>query len=311
MKPLTCTRHEWTTPDGETFPYAMWDANLPSGQRPRAVVVAVHGLSGAALDFEPLGSHLRSHRIVTYSLELRGQGNDPRPERRGDLVSIEDWFADLRAFISLVRSRHPDAPIYYYGESMGAALLTRFLAQAAEIDQPAGLVLASPVVTIASEPPWWLRQMFHFFLWAQPSHRLNLAKVTQRERDDPSKWVTRDEAHRRWFETAPHKVESFTVRFFKCLHDLISGCFEAAPKLRVPTLIIYAAHDVFIPPDRIEQFFALLGSREKELHFFPESYHILLHDHDKAQVLERIEAWLLNRIDLTERRETAHARLAI
>jgi len=308
---LTCIRHEWKAPGGETFSYALWDAGLAPGQRPRAVVVAVHGLSGAALDFEPLGSHLARHRVVTFALELRGQGNDPRPGRRGDLVQIEDWFADLRAFFSLVRSRWPDAQIYYYGESMGAALLIRFLAQAREPDLPAGLVLASPVVVVPGKPSWWQRLVFRFLLWARPGHRIDVRKFTGRDRDDPSKWVTRDEAHRRWFATAPHKLDSYTVRFFKCLFELIEGCLETAPRVKAPVLVIYAAKDVFIPPTRVEHFFARLGSREKELRFFPESYHLLLHDDDRAQVLERIEAWLLRRIEVTDQRLTTDARFTI
>lgn len=303
----TCTQHEWNAPDGETFSYSSWGAE----PQPRAVVVAVHGLSGAALDFEPLGRHFEKHRIATFAPELRGQGNDPRPVRRGDLARIEDWFADLSAFFSFVRCRYPDAQIYYYGESMGAALLTRFLAQAREVDQPAGLVLASPVVAMPSKPSWWQELLFRFFLRVRPSHRIDVRKFTKRDRDKPSKWVTRDEAHRRWFETAPHKIDRYTVRFFKCLHDLISGCFEAAPKIHVPVLVVYAANDVFIPPTRVEQFFARLGSHGKELRFFPESYHLLLHDHDKAEVLDRIEAWLLRRIEVTDQRLTAEARFAI
>jgi alpha-beta hydrolase superfamily lysophospholipase len=89
-------------------------------------MIAVHGLSGAALDYEPLGSHLARDGIATYALELRGQGNDPVPQRRGDLERIEDWYADLRAFFVLVRGQHPGVPAYDYGESMGAALLPDF-----------------------------------------------------------------------------------------------------------------------------------------------------------------------------------------
>jgi len=170
----TCTRHEWETPDGETFSYSLWADGLPAGQRPRAVVVAVHGLSGAALDYEPLARHLAKHGIVTFALELRGQGNDPRPNRRGDLARIEDWFADLRAFFSLVRQRHPGAQIYYYGESMGAALLIRFLAQADETDLPAGLVLASPVVALPGKSPWWQQLVFRFFLCVRPAQRIDI-----------------------------------------------------------------------------------------------------------------------------------------
>jgi alpha-beta hydrolase superfamily lysophospholipase len=286
-------------------------SGLLPDQHPRAVVVAIHGLSGAALDFEPLGSHLARHRIITFAPELRGQGTDPRPERRGDLVQIEEWFADLRAFFSLVRSRYPDAQIYYYGESMGAALLIRFLAQAGEHELPSGLILASPVVAVPGKPDWWQQLVFRFLLWARPGHRIDVRKFTKRDSDDPSKWVTRDEAHRKWFATAPHKLDFYTVRFFKCLFDLIGGCLEAAPRVKSPVLVIYAANDVFIPAVRVEQFFARLGSREKELRFFPESYHLLLHDHDRAQVLERIESWLLRRIEVTNQHLTADARFAI
>jgi len=307
----TCALHEWKAPDGETFSYSLWDAELREDNLPRGVVIAVHGLSGAALDYEPLGCHLAKHGVVTYAPELRGQGNDPAPARRGDLARIEDWFADLSAFFALVRSRHSGAQIYYYGESMGAALLTRFLAQAGKIEQPAGLVLASPVVEIKSKPTWWQELVFRFFLRINPTHRVDVGRYTKRNNDNPSNWVTRDEAHRRWFEGSSHKVTCFTIRFFKCLRDLISGCFDAAPRILVPVLVLYAANDVFIPPARVEQFFSLLGSSEKELDFFPESYHLLLHDHDKAQALERIETWLLRRIDLAARHPAIEARPAI
>ena len=301
----TCTQHEWKAPDGETFAYSLWAADLSPEQHPRTVVVAVHGLSGAALDYEPLGRYMARHGVATYAPELRGQGNDPVAKRRGDLVRIEDWYADLSAFFSLVRSRHPGAQIYYYGESMGAALLTRFLAQAREPDLPDGLVLASPVVEMSAKPSWWQEQVFRFFLWARPGHRVDVSEYTKRNDEDPASWVTRDEAHRRWFQTAPHKIDFFTVRFFKCLRDLIDGCFDAAPRIAVPVLVIYAANDVYIKPPRVEAFFARLGSREKELRLFPESYHLLLHDFDKAQALEQIESWLLRRIEVTGRRKTA------
>ena len=164
--------------------------------------------------------------------------------------------------------------------------------------QPEGLVLASPVVELPARPTWWQELVFRFFHWGAPMHRIDVGEYTKRNENDPSGWVTRDEAHRRWFQTAPHKVTRFTVRFFACLRELISGCFEAASNITVPVLVIYAANDVYIKPARVEVFFERLGSREKEISLFPESYHLLLHDYDKAQALQKIEAWLLRRIAL-------------
>jgi alpha-beta hydrolase superfamily lysophospholipase len=297
----TCTQHEWTAPDGERFSYSIWGGALPTGDEPRAVIIAVHGLSGAALDYEPLGSHMARHGAMTYALELRGQGNDPLPQRRGDLESLQDWYADLSAFFSFVRSRHSAALFYYYGESMGAALLTRFLAQAKPDEQPLGLVLASPVVEIRHKPTWWQDLVFRFMYWSAKLHRINVGKYTKRTNDDHSNWVTRDLAHRDWFATAPHRVTHFTVRFFACLRELIEGCFDAAPQVTVPVLVIYAGHDVYITADRVEAFFEQLGSKEKKLTLFPESYHLLLHDYDRDAALARIEEWLLGRIEVDRR----------
>jgi alpha-beta hydrolase superfamily lysophospholipase len=297
MQPSTSTSHSWTAPDGETFSYSRWGGEAGAGGGARAVVAAVHGLSGAALDYEPLGAHLAKLGVVTVAPELRGQGNDPRPERRGDLAGLEVWLGDLRAFFALTRKLNPGAAIYYYGESMGAALLTHFVAGAGEADQPAGLVLASPVVIVPGNPGWWQHQVLNFFLLVNPTHRVDVSKYTKRwDKNDPSKWVTRDASHRLWFETAPHKIERFTMRFFKCVHDLMEGCFDDAPRVRAPVLVLYAANDVYIPPAKVEEFFGRLGSGEKELEFFRESYHLLLHDHDKMEALERIERWLAGRM---------------
>jgi acylglycerol lipase len=282
-------QHTWTAPDGAIFAYSQWQARTSV---PRAILVAVHGLSGAALDYEPLGRHLSTHGITTFAMELRGQGNDPVFRRRGDLASIDDWYGDLRAFLALVRATYPRVPVYYYGESMGAALLTRFLAGADDEDQPAGLVLASPVVAIPRKATWGQGMIFRFLNSFLPSLRLNVRKLTKPKPNQPPAYVTRNEAHRKWFETAPHRLDRFTIRFFKCLHDLIDGCFAAAPHIRVPVLVIYAQNDIFISPSRVEGFFTLLGSNDKQLYLFPEAYHLLLHDNDRAHALAQVETWL-------------------
>ena len=290
----TAASRQWTAPDGERFPYSVWES---ATQPPRAIMVAVHGLSGAALDYEPLGSHLVGEGMTTYALELRGQGNDPVPTRRGDLESLEQWYADLRAFLSLVRGQHPGAQVYYYGESMGAALLTRFLADADPSLQPAGLILASPVIRVPGEPSWLRRVIFEVCQFLTPRRRVDVSKYTKRQNpDDPKYWVTRDASHRQWFETASHRITSFTFRFFKCLFDLFSGCMGAAPQIVAPVLVVYAKNDVYISPARVEEFVAHLGSRDKESELFPDSYHLLLHDFDKSRALERIERWLRERL---------------
>jgi alpha-beta hydrolase superfamily lysophospholipase len=292
MMTTTCTQHDWTAPDGEVFSYSLWEPDSAA----RAVIVAVHGLSGAALDYEPLGRHFVRRGLVTFAPELRGQGNDPQKRRRGDLKSLDEWFADLQALLDLVRASHPAVPLYCYGESMGAALLTRFFAREGARRDVAGLILASPVIALPRRPALWQRAIFRSLFTVAPRLRINVRKLARSKKDGAIRIVTRDEAHREWFETTSHKLDRFTLRFFRRLLELIEGCGAAAERLHLPVLILYAANDLFIPPQRVEQFFDRLASPDKESFLFPESYHLLLHDLDQAFVLQRIEGWLLPRL---------------
>jgi alpha-beta hydrolase superfamily lysophospholipase len=292
MMTTTCTQYAWASPEGDAFSYSLWETDAPC----RGVIVAVHGLSGAALDYEPLGRHFVGHGLTTYAPELRGQGNDPQRRRRGDLRSLDEWFADLQSFLDLVRSRHPSVPLFCYGESMGAALLTRFFARAGARRDVAGLILASPVIALPRRPALWQRAVFQSLLAVAPRLRINVRKLARSKQDDAIRIVTRDEAHRQWFETTSHKLDRFTLRFFRRLLELIEGCGAAAERLRLPMLVLYAANDLFIPPRQVEDFFARLPGPDKESCLFPESYHLLLHDLDQKLVLARIENWLLPRV---------------
>ena len=179
---------------------------------------------------------------------------------------------------------------------MGAALLTRFLARENARRDVAGLILASPVVSLPRRPVWWQYAIFRCLLQVAPRMRINVRKLARKKKDDVVRIVTRDAAHRKWFETASHKLDLFTLRFFDHLVDLIDGCRAAARRIHLPVLVLYAANDIFIKPHRVKRFFKRLASEDKESYFFPESYHLLLHDLDRVQVLERIEGWLLPRV---------------
>ena len=291
---LTGTQHPWSAPDGAAFTYTAWAPSEPV----RAIFVAVHGLSGAAIDFEPLGALMVQHNVATFALELRGQGSDPLVRRRGDLRHLDDWFADLRAFLDLVRALHPGVPFFCYGESMGAALLTRFFSAAPAAVPPDGLILASPVVVLPRRPALWQNFLFRALLLGLPTLRINVRRLTKPRPNAPPALVTRDEAHRKWFETAPHRLDTYTIRFFRSLLELVDGSIAAAPKIRVPVLVLAAGHDVFITADSVNAFFQRLGSADKEFTLFPDSYHLLLHDHDRDEVLARIESWFLPRVNV-------------
>jgi len=75
----------YTSFDSDPFPYRNWN----NSDHPETVIIAIHGINGAAQDYQGLGSYLSQHlpSSALYAPETRGQGNDPNKVRRGDIYS--------------------------------------------------------------------------------------------------------------------------------------------------------------------------------------------------------------------------------
>ena len=82
--------------DGKVMPYRVWPGNPV---HPQAVLICVHGLSGAGQDFWPVGESFPREGYAVYGMQLRGQGNDPAVEARGDIRSAGQWRQDLLDFV--------------------------------------------------------------------------------------------------------------------------------------------------------------------------------------------------------------------
>ncbi len=277
----------WTARDGKTMPCKNWPG---APRHPRAVLICIHGLSGAASDFWPVGERIPAEGFAVYGLQLRGQGNDPDKKRRGDIRSSRQWRDDLMDFTSLVQQRHPGVPVYWFGESLGA-LITIDATAALRADQKmvAGIILASPVVALRDN----LRLTFgrnlimRSMLRLWPGKRISLEALGNSEVQ-----VTSQTTHRGQMEHTEHYVKDFTIRLFGEVEKLIRRSSAAAGRISIPVLTFYTPNDALTPKDGVETFFACLASTDKTRVFFPESYHLILHDHDREAALQQIVAWL-------------------
>lgn len=273
----------WVSRDRTSFGYTFWQAE----GAPQAVVIALHGLSGAASDFQPLGRYAAARGVTVYAYELRGQGLDPVVERRGDLRRRGAWFDDLTDFTALVRQKHADLPLFYYGESMGALIALHAAASSRMDASLSGLMLASPVVQLKQTIPWWQVGLLRLLTAIAPTYRIAFVDA-----DRPPLQLTRDAAYQEWLQDAPHTLKTSTLRLLRRIENLMRRSHKAAAGLQLPVLILYAGHDALVAPSMVDTFFDAIASRDKEKHLFPNSYHLLLHDYDRAEVLGVIANWL-------------------
>ncbi len=276
--------------DGTRFPYRKW---LPESE-PRAVMVAVHGLGGATSDWNPLGEYFQKKGIAVYAHELRGMGNDPRETLRGDLDRRDGWLEDFVCFLRRIETTHPGKPVIWYGESLGGIVTTHLLTRA-EIAtlRPEGFILASPIVEIDAKLGFWKRAGLRVASWLLPRKRLRLQELGPEEAAQAQ--VVSTTTHEAQLERTPHAVTSFSLRLLARIWHLVNANNRQIKQLETPMLILYSGHDVFTPKAEVEAFTAgLPEDLPVEKRFYPEGYHLLLHDVMWRDVLEKVENWLEN-----------------
>jgi len=298
----TLYRDVWTSYDSKQMPWKEWP--VAKGTKLKTVVIAVHGLSGASSDFWLLGECLPPLGCAVYAYDLRGQGKDPDKAMRGDILNADRWLRDLVTFHKLVRERHPNTPIVWYGESLGS-LIALHAAARERRGAPDALILASPVAGLRFHTSELERFLIRTTSFAMPSIRVKLGDLAGL--DESKLRVTSQTTHGTQMQKTPHHVESFTLRLLREVDGMIQQNERAARRLDIPVLMLATPHDIIATPDQVQALFKQIGSKDKRLNWYSRSYHLLLHDVQHEKVMTDVERWLnkqSHELRKTDRRRT-------
>lgn len=275
----------------ETFGYRKW---LKDDTQPNIVVIGIHGFCGAAIDYENLGRRMLKEQPKTavYAYEVRGQGKDPLKERRGDIDDPQQWYHDLNRFTEMVRDKHPNAKIVWFGESMGALIASHtYQIDVADGGKPPcdALVLSSPVVKFREDFPQWKKDLVKQAAVVAPTARLSLEALSGGQEVR----MTHDTIHSEQAETNSWHIDKHTLRLLVTLGDLIDGMPECAKTFQVPTLVLHGDRDFFSSTDDVKSFFGNIPDKKtREFKLYPDSYHLLMYDNRKEQVISDVENWI-------------------
>ena len=139
---LPLAEDSFTLADGARVPVRTWQPPTQPGERPAAVILALHGFNDSRDAWALPGPMLAAAGIVVYAPDQRGFGAAPgRGMWPGDRALADD----AAAMLATLRARHPGVPLFAMGESMGGAVL---MTLAARPDRPAidGWILLAPAV---------------------------------------------------------------------------------------------------------------------------------------------------------------------
>lgn len=289
---------EWVSYDGKTMPYKSWP--VPDGVSPRGVVIAVHGLSGAKSDFWYLGEQLPLRGYTVYAYDLRGQGNDPVVADRGDILKAAAWQRDLAAFHALVKRRHPQTPVFWYGESLGSLIS---LHTAADLlgnrSDPDGIILASPVAGLRQALSGFKRFLLETAARLSPRSRYTLGELAGV--DESKIKVTSHSTHGGQMAVTPHHISAFSLRLLSTIGGMLDSNAKSAHRLKMPVLFVASPNDVLSSADQIQALFAEVRSPDKKLLWYTRSYHLLLHDVQREEVVKDVVTWLNRHVESIRR----------
>lgn len=218
----------------------------------------LHGFTGSPFEVEPLAENLSKQGWKITVPTLPGHGPD-REELK--YVTWKDWIQ--KAEDELKKLMTECEVVYLVGFSMGG-MIAAYLSTKYPV---AKLVLLNACVFYINPG-----QIFQEMAEAIKSH------FTADSRDLLKRYMQKS------FSTPIRSVVHFR-RLIKVLKPELS-------KVTVPTLIIQGECDDLVEPRSAHYIYQQIRSTVKEIHFLPQSKHIICHDCEKEQVFQLVERFL-------------------
>lgn len=246
--------------------------------KPRAAVVLVHGLKDHSSRYEELAERLVARGIAVYALDLRGHAHSSGV--RVGIERFEDYLSDLDVLVRRVREREPGEPVFLFGHSMGGAIATLWtIGRAPDLS---GLVLSG--AALHANVSWIKAAATRFIAWVAPN-----AGVFQLDLDD----FSRDPEVVRACRADPLVYQDAApARTAAELLGAIDSIGEHMEDVRVPLLAMHGAADRVTDPDGSKELVARASAKDKALMLWPGLVHDLVHEPEKARVLDAIVAWI-------------------
>tara|TARA_B100000315_G_scaffold260282_1_gene320541 strand:- start:122 stop:1093 length:972 start_codon:yes stop_codon:yes gene_type:complete len=272
--------------DGTALPMHRWPPTGTHQDKPKAILLALHGFNDYGLFVKTGAKYFSRHGIQTYAYDQRGFGAAPHT---GRWPGRHAFAADLSTITHLLRRHHPATPLYLLGHSMGGAIVMT----AVTGNNPPnadGIILAAPAV-------WGRASMQFYQRWALAvlSHTMPWLTLTAEGLDiKPSDNIAMLRALRR----DPLFIKRTRVDTIWGLVNLMDDALASSPKLTAKTLILYGDHDEVIKKKPTKMMLAALpglnqpATSGQKLRRYPEGYHMLLRDLQAENVWRDIVIWI-------------------
>ena len=271
------TLSTFTATDGENLVVQDWPLPHPLAQR--GTVLIVHGLGEHAGRYDALARRLNQWGFAVRGYDQYGHGESGGP--RGGLPSDTRLLDDLADLVDSTRRRmEPGTPLLLLGHSMGGLVAACAVARrCCPVD---GLVLSSPALHLRLTPfQHWLVAVLPALL---PNLRMGNGLRPEFLAHDPALVAA--------YRSDPLVHDRIGARLARFIAMAGPEVLAAAPRWRVPTLLLYAGDDRLVDPQGSRDFAAAAPPAWVQSHGFDALYHEIFNEPHAAPVWEALQAWV-------------------
>ena len=251
----------------------------PASGEPRATLVIVHGLKDHSARYAEFADRLAQHGYEVRAFDLRGFGSSEG--RRAYVTNFDEYVEDLDTFVKRVRSAKP---LFVLGHSMGGAIVTDWLLT--RKPEVSGAILSAPALEV--DVSGFTKATTRFLGVIAPRLAIFGLDVDHFSRDPKV--------------VAQCKADPLVdqgngpARTARELINAIAFIDEHMEDVTQPLFVMHGSADVITPPQGSKDLVARARSADKTLKIYDGLYHDLLHEPEKAQVMEDVTAWMDARI---------------
>jgi alpha-beta hydrolase superfamily lysophospholipase len=266
------------TADGLRLQRVAWPARVAPWGTARGTVLVVHGLGEHAERHLRLAADLCAAGWSVQSWDQRGHGDSEGA--RGAIAASSSLLDDLALMLRTLRDEDAPRPLVLLGHSMGGAVAARHVAEGGNgVD---ALVLSSPAFDAGLSR--WRRLQ----LWLGHRFAPDLAVDNGIE---PA-WISRDGLVVRQYADDTRVHHRVTPRLAQCIVDCGRIALQAAPRWRVPTLLMWSGADRCVSPQGSAAFAAAAPRAIVQTRCFDGLAHEIFNEPEREFVVGALLEWL-------------------
>ena len=278
-KVFQCFESTFTGSQGKVLFYQTWQPRETS--KVKGTVLITHGLSGHSDCYTRFAQEMTQSKWNVVCWDLPGHGRSEG--KRGYIEDFNSYCQNLAYFTQLVEKEFPTAPLVVFGHSMGGLITLQALILK-KLPQAVAVCLSSPALELLIKPSRLKKQI------ASLTHKY-LPQITFHNEIDLNK-VVRSLLVQKEYIRDPLRHGRISPEIYFGMKKTIKEVNKNAHKITIPALFQLAGEDYITSTVAAQNFYKKLGSTQKTLYIYKDSYHEVFNDLDKSHVFKDFKQFL-------------------